>query len=284
MANNQANFDNIRRKAPTSRKSQIQVLEESVTSQQQHIAVLNENIRSMTQQIDQLQASCSDLGQKNKLLVNEILVMQRMMEVQKRAQADMLGYLEHKDASPCHPNQKNDSFDPDGRLRRARGLLSSGVSGQVAEISQALYTPSTHAQTSVYPDQLGTALSVMPEGSDMPTLYGAYPTGRKVGIDPFHADHIDKIPYIRAPDAATSPDAAATQSTSLGSENTNDWGPRKPCILLVEDDKVCRRIGTKFLQNLGCNVRTAVSRLEGFLSLWCDKLGTDLPLSTCITG
>ncbi len=37
------------------------------------------------------------------------------------------------------------------------------------------------------------------------------------------------------------------------------WGLNKPRILLVEDDKVCARIGSKFLQNFECGVETAVS-------------------------
>jgi hypothetical protein len=37
------------------------------------------------------------------------------------------------------------------------------------------------------------------------------------------------------------------------------WGMTKPRILLVEDDKVCARIGSKFLQAFECDVETAVS-------------------------
>jgi len=37
------------------------------------------------------------------------------------------------------------------------------------------------------------------------------------------------------------------------------WGMTKPRILLVEDDKVCARIGSKFLQAFECGVETAVS-------------------------
>lgn len=37
------------------------------------------------------------------------------------------------------------------------------------------------------------------------------------------------------------------------------WGTTKPRILLVEDNKVCARIGSKFLQAFECDVETAVS-------------------------
>jgi len=57
----------------------------------------------------------------------------------------------------------------------------------------------------------------------------------------------------------TSP--AANGNTSDGAQmahNTSMWGRKKPCILLVEDDKTCARIGAKFLQQLECSVDVAV--------------------------
>ena len=37
------------------------------------------------------------------------------------------------------------------------------------------------------------------------------------------------------------------------------WGMTKPRVLLVEDDKMCAKIGSKFLQAFECGVETAAS-------------------------
>lgn len=64
-------------------------------------------------------------------------------------------------------------------------------------------------------------------------------------------------PKIRAPELAGS---AATMShanqASPSSPQTNQW-TTAPVILLVEDDLVCQRLSTKFLNKLGCQVAVA---------------------------
>jgi hypothetical protein len=60
----------------------------------------------------------------------------------------------------------------------------------------------------------------------------------------------------------TMPEIIPESSSSSGEKKGNTdsgWGLTKPRILLVEDDKVCARIGSKFLQAFECGVETAVS-------------------------
>jgi osomolarity two-component system response regulator SKN7 len=93
-----------------------------------------------------------------------------------------------------------------------------------------------------------------------------YPVGHNNGIDPINSEHINNIPYALPQGGAMMPvdampemltDGAVTgRKKSLGE---SVWGPQKPRILLVEDDKVCARIGCKFLQAFECGVDTAVS-------------------------
>jgi len=92
-----------------------------------------------------------------------------------------------------------------------------------------------------------------------------YPVGHTNGIDPVNSEHIHNIPYAlptndilptdAIPEMLPEGGAAAGRKKSVESV----WGMTKPRILLVEDDKVCARIGSKFLQTFECGVETAVS-------------------------
>jgi osomolarity two-component system response regulator SKN7 len=100
-------------------------------------------------------------------------------------------------------------------------------------------------------------------GNDLDNM--VYPVGHTNGIDPINSEHIHNIPYA-LPTSGILPVDSMPEMLPEGSSNVNRkknpadsvWGMSKPRILLVEDDKVCARIGSKFLQAFECGVETAV--------------------------
>jgi osomolarity two-component system response regulator SKN7 len=86
-----------------------------------------------------------------------------------------------------------------------------------------------------------------------------YPVGQTNGIDPMFSEHIHNIPYAmpaKAPEPAPAPPVADGRKKSM--QYDPGW-IRQPQVLLVEDDKTCRRIGGKFLYAFHCAVDSAVS-------------------------
>lgn len=91
-----------------------------------------------------------------------------------------------------------------------------------------------------------------------------YPVGQTVGIDPAYSGHIHNIPYPLPNKSSPITANAATPTLSAappGRKKSQQMDPgwtRSPQILLVEDDRTCRRIGSKFLYTFHCTVDSAV--------------------------
>jgi osomolarity two-component system, response regulator SKN7 len=105
-----------------------------------------------------------------------------------------------------------------------------------------------------------------------------YPVGQTNGIDPINREHIHNIPYAIPPNVgvSTEPQSGVVQTRPPMEPQKKSfmdpgWGIHKPRILLVEDDKICARIGCKFLQNFECGIETAVSSLESSLYSYAYK-------------
>lgn len=125
-------------------------------------------------------------------------------------------------------------------------------------------TPPPHDPTSSIPMAVQNAAEQRAHAS-MNMLGNAdlvYPVGQTVGIDPINKDHRNNIPY-GLPNEAQNGAAGITMPkpvTEVDSrlKHVPNWVPRRPTVLLVEDDKVCQRIGVKFLQVFQCNTLLAV--------------------------
>lgn len=87
-----------------------------------------------------------------------------------------------------------------------------------------------------------------------------YPIGQAQGIDPMNSDHINNIPYVETP-AAPETTFQRTKGRNRIAVDDPGW-IRQPQILLVEDDKTCRRIGGVFLYALQCQVDFAEDGLQ----------------------
>lgn len=274
-------LDNIRRKAPAPRRAQA--TEDFTTTQ--HLGVMSEQLSATQQQVQQLQELFSEVSQTNRVLVNEVLTLTKMLNAQKQSQHEMLNFLSgYGDASgnrmtASHQQQMHlnmgasplEGGDSAPELRRARELLSSispdSIADRELERLQGVYGSPPDSAV-VVP---AASLSMMHDPMNDINRYPVYPVGQTVGIDPFHSDHINKIPYAIPNDAnagamsepppqALANPPAATSTTSSSHKSSLMWGPRKPTVFLVEDDPTCAKIGIKFLKSMGCEVEHAVSR------------------------
>lgn len=224
------------------------------------------------------------MSQTNRLLVNEVLTLQKMLNAQKQSQHEMLNFLStygdgrgnRMTGQSMHLNVGNSSLDGGDdaaapELRRARELLSSVSSDSIAdrELERLQGVYGSPADSAVVMPQ--ASMPMMHDPMNDINRYPVYPVGQTVGIDPFHSDHIHKIPYAMPNDAGTGMQDAAPQpnmnqppsqqQASMNSPNKGAlaWGSRKPRIFLVEDDPTCAKIGIKFLKSMGCEVEHAVS-------------------------
>ena len=266
-------LDNIRRKAPAPRRTQA--TEDFTTSH--HISVMTEQLTATQQQVQQLQELFTEVSQTNRLLVNEVLTLQKMLNAQKQSQHEMLNYLapsSNRHQQSMHLNvgtsPLDGSDDSAPELRRARELLSSVTPDQIAdrELERLQGVYGSPADSAVVIPQ--ASMPMMHDPMNDINRYPVYPVGQTVGIDPFHSDHIHKIPYAMPNDSSANamqevpaPQPINIQTHANSNSSTNSaltWASRKPRIFLVEDDPTCAKIGIKFLKSMGCEVEHAVRK------------------------
>lgn len=268
-------LDNIRRKAPAPRKAPAT----EDYSTQHHMSVISEQLTAQAQQVQHLQELYAEVSQTNKVLVNEVLTLNKMLHAQRQAQYEMLNHL-----TPFNGDSRNNGLmgqslngstsavseaDDPPELRRARELLSSVSTDSIAdrelERLHGVYASPSDSSAMIPP-----AMPLMHDPMSDLNRYPVYPVGQTVGIDPFHSDHIHKIPYSLPPEAGGAMLAEAPVSQPLVNPTTptagqvvkpdSMWGPKKPNVFLVEDDPTCAKIGIKFLKSMGCEVEHAVSK------------------------
>ncbi|CAG9991386.1 unnamed protein product [Clonostachys byssicola] len=271
-------LDNIRRKAPAPRKQQVN--EDFTTNH--HISVMSEQLAATQQQVQQLQELFTEVSQTNKILVNEVLTLTKIINAQKAAQHEMLNYLTPYNSDNQRTPIISQTINSNGRasdaddasvpeLRRARELLSSVSTDSVTDrelerLQQHVYGSPTDSSAMITP----TSLPLMNDPMHDITRYPVYPVGQTVGIDPFHSDHIHKIPYAMPSDVNASVLGDQPQAPTMAPAPTQAekpdamWGPRKPSVFLVEDDPICAKIGIKFLKSMGCEVEHAPNGADAY--------------------
>ncbi|KAL2272491.1 hypothetical protein FJTKL_06527 [Diaporthe vaccinii] len=285
------NLDNIRRKAPAPRKAQP--TEEAFPANQQ-VALLSETLNATQHQVQQLQENYFTLAQSNKVLIDEITSLKKTLNMTTQVNHELLNHLTSLDerrrnsrhsAHSNHSGQASANFhngtlgvlpdgndEPSAELRRARELMTGIEPDPVAD--RAFHRLSMAWQTQTPPDSASSQVAMYPQPSSAAAAAAAmpaammhnpfvedprhlvYPVGQTVGIDPFHPDHIQHVPYFVNQSGPSEPPAQITPPP--GKEmDTSLWGPKKPRIFLVEDDKTCSRIGSKFLSQVECSVEVA---------------------------
>lgn len=259
------------------------------------MVLLNDQLVATQHQVQALQEQYYELAGTNKVLVSEVLGLTRMVKAQHQIANELINHLNNIDdkrrnsrhsAHSSHSSHSNPAFHsgqmnslPDGtdepaaELRRARELLNSlspefPADRELERLSIAYHNtgspPDSATSSSVMysqPQSNGPPMHMIHDPFNDPR-HMVYPVGQTAGIDPFHQDHIQNIPYSR-PLSTPSGNAIAeapSQATPPPKEPGGSlWGSRKPRVLLVEDDKTCARIGAKFLTNVDCTVEIAVS-------------------------
>lgn len=254
--------------------------------------MLSESLNATNVQIQSLQEQYLDLDRTNRLLVAEVLNLQKTVRAQSQASNELISHLNNLEdrrrnsrhsAHSSHSSHSGNNYHPatlgilpDGtdepapELRRAREILN-GVSpdshaDRELERLNMVYnqngSPADSAGSSapMFTHAVPGTMNVMHDPFSDPR-HMVYPVGQTTGIDPFHADHIHNIPYSRPLSNPNVLADAPAQITPPPKEQGNSlWRGKKPQILLVEDDKTCARIGSKFLSHMDCSVETAVSK------------------------
>lgn len=250
----------------------------------QSINLLQETLFAQQQQVQALQEQFVDLTRANKTLVHEVHSLQKIVEAHRQSQHELLNFLANPDERWRNNRYQNQNsghlnggaMDEAPELRRARELLTSVSTNPLVdrefERLNGMYaqgSPPDSASSLMF--QPGSMPNMMAEQMNMRHL--VYPVGENVGIDPLSQDHFNNIPYTlnslptvneyqtpnvvkseSGPAAAAAPSGGqrpATQDSSL-------WGSRKPRVYLIEDDRTCSRIGSKFLTQMDCQVELAV--------------------------
>ncbi|KXJ90177.1 HSF-type DNA-binding-domain-containing protein [Microdochium bolleyi] len=297
-ADRKDNLDNIRRKAPAPRKAVAAADEQFTTNQQ--IATLSDTLNATQQQVQALQESYYEILNANKIFVEEILHLQKLVRAQNQVHNELINHLSKVDSdkrdhrasgtssnhstpaaytSATAQNYLTDTVDSPVELRRARDILNGltvehSADPDLKRMSIAFAHPAGSS-----PESAGSSSMMGPPGSagiqpyfqdplnDMRHM--VYPAGQTIGIDPFAPEHLNNVPYNRpvqdhainnvGTELANS--SMHTPSTSV-SHGSGPWGLKKPIILLVEDDKTCSRIGSKFLSQYDCGVEVARDGLE----------------------
>lgn len=238
-----------------------------------------------------MQEQYYDLANSNKALISEVVGLQKMVKAQSQVANELVNHLNNIDdrrrssrhsAHSSHSSHSGAAFHsnnmgvPDGadepaaELRRARDILN-GLSPDPQGERKGERLPGAHHQAGSPPDSANPVLFTQPGAAPPMQMmqdplndmrHMVYPVGQTTGIDPFHSDHIQNIPYSRP---LSNPNALAEAPPQVTPPQKDPggslWRGRQPRILLVEDDKTCARIGSKFLSHVDCNVEVAVSIL-----------------------
>ncbi|KAH6686751.1 HSF-type DNA-binding protein [Plectosphaerella plurivora] len=292
-ADRKDNLDNIRRKAPAQRK--VQNNEDQFTTNQS-LNLLQETVYAQQQQVQALQEQFVELSRANKTLVHEVHTLQKMVDTHRQSQHELLNFLQNPDDRWRNARFQNQAGHMNGtamddqapELRRARELLSSVASNTMMD-RELERLNGLYAQSSP-PDSASSLMfqtnSMQPMLTDHVNMrHLVYPVGENVGIDPLSQDHFNNIPYTlnslptindyqqqqpQAPQqpqpvVKTEPGPTPAQPAPRAAPPPQDnslWGPKKPRVYLVEDDRTCSRIGSKFLSQMECQVELAENGID----------------------
>ena len=298
QANKKDSLDNIRRKAPAPRKP-TQSVDDAYPAQQ--MDMVNSQLVATQAQLQHMSERYQDLAQGHVVLLQEFVLLQKIVKNHDGVMHRVMGFLHGIDAqrrnSRAGPfangtgqgmggSMSNDGLvddHPASPLQQASELLEefSAETLPNKELEQMTQDYHLRADYSTPPNEPGSASMAphsagssahigFPIASDLDNM--VYPVGHTNGIDPINSEHINNIPYALPTNSMipveTMPDMIPEGSSAAGRKKNaveSVWGITKPRILLVEDDKVCARIGSKFLQAFECGVEIAVSALTSNL-------------------
>jgi osomolarity two-component system response regulator SKN7 len=245
------------------------------------------------QQVTNLNDKFNDLAQGHVVLLQQVVSLQKVVKNHEGAMRKVLGFLHSTDTERRNSRvdgrfangtsglgaegaQTDVDDHPPSPLQQATELLGVFSTANLPDKTLEAMTHGYNHLRSDYstpPNEHGNAHVVPPSdassnhlgysvASDLDSM--VYPVGHTNGIDPVNAEHIHNIPYSlppQMPQNIVTETEAETQMFPGRKRSVHEqvWGINKPRILLVEDDKMCARIGSKFLQLYECGVEIAVS-------------------------
>jgi osomolarity two-component system response regulator SKN7 len=256
--------------------------------------LVNSQLIATQQQLQHLSERYQDLAQGHVVLLQQVVQLQKFVKNHDGVMHRVMGFLHSVDAQRRNSRIGTGAFGggmgnrdpmsndglvddhPASPLQQATELLEEFSAENLPnkELEQMTHEyhlrndystpPNDHGSSSMAPHSESSSAHVgYPVGNDLDNM--VYPVGHTNGIDPINSEHIHNIPYA-LPTSGILPVDSMPEMLPEGSSNVNRkknpadsvWGMSKPRILLVEDDKVCARIGSKFLQAFECGVETAV--------------------------
>lgn len=285
---NRDSLDRIRRKVPASRKPQA-TSSDNVTMDQTiaQVNMLAETTVATNLQIQRLNDLVEQLANQNNHLFKELKQLQHAHQNTQQVNQQLLTWafaqdeLKLKNRQPIHSNHSGQfgalpdgNDEPSAELKKARELMNAFGMVPVAQngyqdVSNNMSVNHFQNQSDSPPDsttgpaQLMFSSQPMPNSAIMPGAHSmmpnsfdnlVYPSGQNNGIDPFHPDRANSLPY-----PLQSRDVEPVPVIREGPADHGLWANgQSPRILLVEDDKTCSRIGSKFLTSVACQVELAV--------------------------
>lgn len=275
--NKKDNLDNIRRKAPAPRKAATSI-DDAYPSQQ--LDLVSSQLMATQQQLQQVTEQCTNLAQGHCMAVQEVVTLQKVVKSQNSAIQYMMKYLRTIDLQKRNsPNGAAGKIvegalddHPSSPLQAASAILEEVAAANLPnkDLEQMTLEYSMREDYSTPPNDAGAIPMAQQAGPS--TAHGyhndldnvVYPVGHTNGIDPLNSEHMNNIPYsLPATMLPSDPNMMSQISEPAKISRKKEvcepvWGHQKPRILLVEDDKVCARIGSKFLQAFECGVEIAV--------------------------
>lgn len=260
--------------------------------------LVNSQLMATQQQLQSLSERYQELAQNNVVLLQQVVDLQKFVKNHERVMHSVMGYLHSVDASRRRNNRiagftngtnniagaSGDSAiddHPASPLQHASELLgefsAENLPNKALEQMSHDYhlrndysTPPTDpggASLTPHSEPPRASMGYPVEKLDLDNM--VYPVGATNGINPINSEHINNIPYALPPSGMLPTDSLPPDMMPQGEAPSLNvpkkpmvdsiWGDTKPSILLVEDDNVCARIGSKFLQAFECKVSTAVS-------------------------
>jgi osomolarity two-component system response regulator SKN7 len=256
--------------------------------------LVNSQLMATQQQLQHLSERYQDLAQGHVVLLQQVVQLQKFVKNHDGVMHRVMGFLHSVDAQRRNSHVRggpfgggpgvgehmsNDPVDdhPASPLQQASELLDEFSAENLPnkELEQMTHEyhlrndystpPNDPTGANIAPQsENGSTHIGYPVGSDLDNM--VYPVGHTNGIDPINSEHIHNIPYALPANGMMPVDSMPEMVPEGGmptgrKKNPADsvWGMQKPRILLVEDDRVCARIGSKFLQAFECGVETAVS-------------------------
>lgn len=271
QANSKNNLDNIRRKAPTSRKAAANVEDQSSA-----IEELKAHIGQLEKHIHRQEAAYRELAKQHQTLVADMNHVHAALQDHARSIVGhdqalrSMGPTVHgltqefkqikSGGGSSAPGVRFQGLSPDGhspasdhnnrgqQMMHSNSINNDHGSGYNTSNNNTNNSPRTVDGSNNYDSQLNNddpnnLNSMSNQNSNDLQVFSGYQVSQTNGSD----------------SGVITPQQRPQPGRKRSQPSVPNWGMRAPRVLLVEDDPTCRRIGSKFLEYAECEVDLAVS-------------------------